>query len=167
MFNSLTHSFRARFTITTVTIVMILTFVLSTFISSFSSEEIKSEIGTSLSQNAYQTSDKLENFMWARSGEVELLSKLSALKNPNNPKKIRELVEQLRASIPFYSWIGFMDPQGDVLASTDGILTGKNLSQRPVYQEALKGHLLVMCMKRSCLQSYCHSRQTDLCDLSI
>lgn len=52
------------------------------------------------------------------------------------------LLNQLQDSFPTFSWVGFMNLKGNVLASTDGILRGENLSERPVYQEGIKGKFI-------------------------
>lgn len=133
------NTLRARFIFLAVTIVVFLTSILSYVITEITIEELKKEIGASLAQNAYQTSDKLENFMWSRFNEVKFISNLDRLKNPQNPPKIRELLEQLKGNSPYYSWIGCLNVKGTVIASTNGVLSGQNISQRPVYQEVLKG----------------------------
>jgi diguanylate cyclase (GGDEF)-like protein len=133
------NTLRARFIFLAIMIVGCLTVILSSVITTLSDKQLKQEIGTSLAQDAFQTSDKLENFMWSRLSEVKLLSELDTLKNPQDPNRIRELLEKLNEDIPYYSWIGMLNPKGTVIASTNGILTGSNISQRPVYQQALKG----------------------------
>ncbi|MFC7372821.1 diguanylate cyclase domain-containing protein [Fictibacillus iocasae] len=132
-------SLRARSTISTVMIVSVLTLLLSVAIGRYTSEELKSEIGNSVAQNAYQTSDKLDSFMWARTEEVKMLSQLSDLHQLKDKQRIKGLLENLKEGIPFYSWIGYLDTKGNVLVSTGGILEGKNISQRPVFMEGLQG----------------------------
>lgn len=49
------------------------------------------------------------------------------------------MLDQLKTSIPVFSWIGLTDSAGNVVAASDQILVGSDISQRPVYQEGKKG----------------------------
>ena len=119
-------------------IIIALTMLLSITISKHSSETIKREIGNSLSTTAYHMADKLDSFMWSRIGEVEVLSKMSDIRSHQDMAPAQSLLDQLKASIPVYSWIGLTDPDGMVIAASDRILVGKDISERPVYQKAKK-----------------------------
>ncbi|MEJ8305311.1 sensor domain-containing diguanylate cyclase [Saccharibacillus sacchari] len=112
---------------------------LGALISQRSAKAIGQEIGTSLAGTAYQMSDKLDNFMWSRASEVKLLTELAPLKDTSNPQAIQVLLDQLQSSFPSFSWIGFMNTEGEVLAATDGVLVGKNIAERPVFAEGIKG----------------------------
>lgn len=122
-----------------VAFVILLSVTFGSLLSSRSTQAIEEEIGVSLAGTAYQMSDKLDNFMWSRSGEVKLLTQLQPLKRANDPQAIQTLLNQLQSSFPAFSWIGFMNTQGEVLAGTNGILVGKNIAERPVFAEGIKG----------------------------
>ncbi|WP_211745664.1 sensor domain-containing diguanylate cyclase [Paenibacillus sp. Marseille-Q4541] len=122
--------------------VILLTAVLGILLSNRSAENLQNEIGQSLSSIAYQMSDKLDNFMWSRTGEVEILAAMAALEQNVGISETQKLLTQLKASFPSFSWVGFMNNQGDVLAATDGILVGTNISERPVFKEGIKGKFI-------------------------
>lgn len=122
--------------------VILVTVVLSLLLGRNATHEIKQEIGESLSGTAYQMADKLDFFMFSRIGEVEILSSLDALKKQNNPDEIRRVLNQLKSSLPSFSWVGYIDPDGNVLAATDQILEGANIAQRPVFTERIKGSFI-------------------------
>lgn len=82
--------------------------------------------------------EKLDHFMWSRSGEVQVLSMLNAFQEPYDKEEISGLLNQLKSSLPVFTWVGFLDTEGNVLSSTDDILAGQNISQRPVFQEGIK-----------------------------
>ncbi|PYE50198.1 diguanylate cyclase [Paenibacillus barcinonensis] len=103
---------------------------------------IETEIGHSLEGTAAQATDKLDRFMYARSGELHLLGNMSSLNDEFNPVNIQIMLDQLQVSFPTFSWVGYMDPKGNVLAATDGVLLGKNLAERPVFQEGMKGKFI-------------------------
>ncbi|WP_340023277.1 diguanylate cyclase [Paenibacillus sp. FSL K6-1096] len=120
-------------------IIILLTALLSYVIGNRTISTAQVSIGSSLAAEARQMSEKLDHFMWSRSGEIEVLSKLNAFQQPAAPEEAGRLLDQLKKSLPVFTWVGFLDHQGKVLAATDHILQGKNISQRPVFQEGLKG----------------------------
>lgn len=120
-------------------IIILLTALLSYVIGHRSTQSVEVSIGSSLAEEAYQMSEKLDHFMWSRSGEVEVLSKLNAFQEPVDSSEVSGLLNQLKKSLPVFTWVGFLDNKGNVLSSTDHILQGTNISQRPVFQEGLKG----------------------------
>ncbi|MBT2640519.1 diguanylate cyclase [Bacillus sp. ISL-39] len=120
-------------------IIIALTMLLSITISRHSGETIKREIGNSLSNTAYHMADKLDSFMWSRIGEVEVLSQIEVIKSQDDLESAQILLDQLKSSIPVFSWIGLTDSAGNVVAASDKILVGNDISMRPVYQEGKKG----------------------------
>lgn len=120
-------------------IIIALAMLLSITISKHSGNIIKREIGNSLSTTAFHMADKLDSFMWSRIGEVEVLSQIDDIKNAGNIGNAQILLDQLKASVPVFSWIGLTDEDGEVLAATDKILVGSDISKRPVYLEGKKG----------------------------
>lgn len=120
-------------------IIIFVTALLSYVIGTRSTHSLEVSIGSSLAEEANQMSEKLDHFMWSRSGEVEVLSKLKAFQEPVDTDEVDGLLNQLKKSLPVFTWVGFLDNQGNVLSSTDHILQGMNISQRPVFQEGMKG----------------------------
>jgi diguanylate cyclase (GGDEF)-like protein len=120
-------------------IIIALTMLLSITISKQSGDTIKREIGNSLSTTAYHMADKLDSFMWSRIGEVEVLSQIDDIKSHQDIPAAQTLLDQLKSSIPVFSWIGLTNAAGKVVAASDRILVGSDISERPVYQEGKKG----------------------------
>ncbi|WP_080844117.1 sensor domain-containing diguanylate cyclase [Cytobacillus gottheilii] len=119
-------------------IMVFLVIILSFLIGQRSIQEVQTEIGDSLADMAYLMGDKLDRYMWSRNGEVEIISELQTIKEPENLKEIDQLLNQVRESFPAFSWIGLTNEEGEVISATDDILKGINISERPVYQEALE-----------------------------
>lgn len=130
---------RTVFSSAFVVIIIMLTALLSYVIGNQSSKTVEVSIGSSLAEVAYQMSENLDRFMWSRSGEVEVLSKLNAFQEPIDTVEISGLLKQLKKSMPVFTWVGYTDVKGNVLAATDNLLVGQNTSERPVFQEGLKG----------------------------
>ncbi|MBT2292584.1 GGDEF domain-containing protein [Paenibacillus albidus] len=119
-------------------IIILLTVLISYVIGKQSTQSVEVSIGSSLSGVAYQMAEKLDHFMWSRAGEVEVLSKLNALQEPVDKVEISRLLDQLQESLPVFTWVGFLNSKGTILAATDNILESSDISQQPVYQEATK-----------------------------
>ncbi|RIX60186.1 sensor domain-containing diguanylate cyclase [Paenibacillus nanensis] len=119
-------------------LIVIVVISMSVTVSGRTSAALKNEIGGSLSALASQMSDKLEHYMWSRYNEVLLLSKLDAVKEPEQQEKGHELLQELNRNIPSFSWVGIADTEGKVVASTGNILLGESIAERPVFKEALK-----------------------------
>lgn len=124
--------------LTIMALVILLSAALSIIGSNNSTSALEDEIGNSLAGTANQMSDKLDNFMWSRAGEVDIVGSLDVFQDSSIPG-IQKLLNQLKTSFPSFSWVGYLDPQGKVVASTDNILLGNDLSARPVYLQGLKG----------------------------
>ncbi|MCM3172558.1 diguanylate cyclase [Paenibacillus sp. MER 99-2] len=137
-------SFKLRTVLTAIfaTLSLLVSLTIGYIFSQKSFLAVETEIGHSLMGTASQASDKLDRFMWSRSGELDLLGRMAALEDRFEPSEIQMLLDQLQDSFPSYSWVGYMNPKGKVLAATDGILLGEDLSERPVYQEGIKGKFI-------------------------
>ncbi|WP_068619876.1 sensor domain-containing diguanylate cyclase [Paenibacillus tuaregi] len=132
-------SFRLRtfFTLAFAGLIIVLTALLSLIIGRESSKEIENTIGSSLAEVSYQMAEKLDYFMWSRAGEIQVLSKLDTFRSPGSPADVRRLLDELKTNFPVFTWAGLTDTSGKVIASTDGILTGANIAERPVFKNAL------------------------------
>lgn len=139
---NIAQSLQARFAILFAVLIILLTVIISLTIGWQSSDNMKAEIGNSLGETAYQMADRLDQYMWARVGEITVLSQIETLNRPDNVANIETLLNGLKKSIPSFSWIGLTDINGKVLAGTDGILVGADASQRPAYREGIKGQFV-------------------------
>jgi diguanylate cyclase (GGDEF)-like protein len=123
-------------------LMILLTLLLGVSINGISGQHVKDEIGGSLGGIAYQMADKLDHFMWSRSGEVDVVSQLDVLRNPEERGSASRLLQELKANIPAFTWIGLMDRSGTVAASTENLLLGTDISKRPVFAEGSKGKFI-------------------------
>lgn len=88
-------------------------------------------------QLAQQYADRLERVLARRGAELELISLLAATNVP--PERLRSELGRLKDLTNSYVWIGITDLQGVVLLSTDGILAGESIQQRPVFVNGRQG----------------------------
>ncbi|KIL53448.1 sensory box/GGDEF family protein [Jeotgalibacillus alimentarius] len=131
-------SLQARLAIIFAMTTILLILIFSIVYGQRSINQMENEIGHSLSDTAYMMENNLNQYMWSRYGETILLSGLPTIRQPDSADEIEDLLNQLQSTIPSFSWIGFTDQDGTVLAATDSILKGADISARPVYQEALE-----------------------------
>ncbi len=130
---------RTTVALTSALLVLGVSVVLAVLTGERSRQRIETEIGRSLSEIATQMTDKLDRSMWARSSEVALLATLGVARSLDDPAALRLQLEGFRTSFPSVSWMGVIDAGGTVIAATDGLLAGADLSGRPVYRNGIKG----------------------------
>ncbi|WP_437883686.1 sensor domain-containing diguanylate cyclase [Pseudomonas sp. LRF_L74] len=134
-----TNSLRSRFAILIALLVSLLSWLLGALIGENSSQRIRKEVGNNLAESSFQMVDRLDRDMASRAAYLQVLGSLRALRQPDDIGEVRALLDRLQLQIPSIAWIGFTDPQGTVLASSNGVLEGANIAQRPVYSEGSKG----------------------------
>lgn len=114
----------------------ILTILLGIIFTKQAGEEVRTEVGESLTGHAVQMEDKLSLFMSNRYNEVQLVSGLRSFKEQNITRE-KELIEELKTKFPSFSWVGITDAKGTVVVASDDILLGESIAERPVFLEAL------------------------------
>lgn len=135
-------SLRAKVVILVITLIIFLTTTLSFLTGLRASADLKTEIGISLTDTAYQMTSRLDQYMWGRAGEIRMLSELALLKNPTNLGEVEILLNKMKENYPAFAWIGLTNVEGVVLAGTDGILVGQSIAKRPVYLQGMKGEFI-------------------------
>lgn len=138
MFLSPLRSLRARFAIAVASVVFVLSCIFGTAIGESSISRLKEWTGEQLGEAAFSMVDRLDRDMSGRSKELTVLSELQALRNPENVGEARTLLNHLSDHFPSYSWIGLTDANGKVVASTDSLLEGVDISARPVFLNGLE-----------------------------
>ena len=133
------HSLRSHYALLTVLLVCLLSLLLGTLISHDSSQRIRAEIGRDLAKISYTMVDRLDRDMQSRASMLEVIGSLSALRQPGDTREVRQLLDELQGKFPTIAWIGFTDAHGLVLASSNGVLEGASIAQRPVFLEGSQG----------------------------
>src|SRR5574343_1475193 len=118
------YSLRSRFALVIALLVGALSWMLGTLIGQYSSQQFREDTGRNLAELSYAMVDRLDRDMAGRAAVLRVLSNLEALRQPDNIAEIRHLLDSLQKEIPSIAWIGFTDPQGTVLASSNGLLEG-------------------------------------------
>ncbi len=110
--------------------------VLSVLVSEVSTKRLEEERGNALSSAAFQMKDRLDQYMWGRYSEIKTFGEIEELALTTSIEEKRATLEMLQDQVPAFSWIGITDSAGVVTASTNELLEGMDLSDRPVYSEA-------------------------------
>ena len=132
------NTIRARFVATSIFLVLFCTVLLSAGISYLTAERLRGDVGKFLAETAFQIADKADRGVWSRTKEVLILSQLDALREASDVKAIQTAIDTMREALPIFTWIGFTDPDGKVVAASQGVLAGSSIAHRPVFRQALE-----------------------------
>lgn len=100
-------------------------------------QQLTADRGQSLAQLSHHLSELLDRSMFERYREIQIVTTLDSIRDPNAPRpEKRRILDKLKSTYPDYAWIGLTDPKGRVIASTNSILEGKDVSARPWFQKA-------------------------------
>ncbi|MBL0728026.1 diguanylate cyclase domain-containing protein [Piscinibacter sp. HJYY11] len=105
-------------------------------IDRFTREEAREQATRYLQINADALRDALDRGMAQHYEEVHVIARLDQVARHRDPAQARRVLESVRASFPLFTWIGLTDAQGNVIASADGLLEGKNVAARPWFKGA-------------------------------
>lgn len=132
-------SLQAHFATTFAVIALTLTTSLSLLVGREAALEVEREIGRTLGEIAYQVGEKMDRSMWARRGEIAMLSKLDTFRDPIDVEAARVLLEEIRTAFPAMSWVGLLDIKGKVVVASDSVLEGTDIYLRPTFAEGEQG----------------------------
>lgn len=132
-------NFRTRLAIGFSGLLMLSSLVISAVIGQRTVQLAQTAAGDSLQETAYQFSTLLDQSMWSRANEIVTLSSVPDLLSDRNRPEIQRLLDRLKQELPVFTWVGLLDRQGTVIASTDRIIEGVNISSRPVFQKGIQG----------------------------
>jgi len=122
------------------TLSIALTVVVVEVVEREATRHVQHSIGHGLGELALQASDKLDRGMFERYREVGLIAKRFALADASlSHEDWRQMLDDVRQTYTYYSWIGLADPHGKVMVSAGGMLEGADVSARPWFREARKG----------------------------
>jgi PAS domain S-box-containing protein len=120
---------------------VILSVVVTEVIGTIAARQAKHDIGIALADLARQTADKLDRGMQERYREVRLMARRPDLTAPASSVATRRAVLNDRQStFRHYAWIGLAGLDGRVIAATQGMLEGADVSVRPWFRNALVGN---------------------------
>ena len=102
------------------------------FISVQVSDTLKVAATDKLASIGRTIEHNIQSNLFERSREIQLLSTRELLtRNSSDITTVRQSLNRVLSSYKFYSWVGFADPQGKVVAAAQGVLEGADVSTRP------------------------------------
>ncbi len=106
-----------------------------------SRSEMIRRITTDISLSAKMVATQLDDEMFERYGDIRQLATMAPLQSlwTDDPAAVRAALDDMRADLPIYAWIGFANVDGTVVAATGGLLEGASVVERPWYSAGLKG----------------------------
>ena len=102
------------------------------------SSEARYERGLLLTNRVQSLAKALDQSMWFWIKEVDTLRHTIGLIG-DDMDKVATAVNRLQDTMPAFAWIGLMNPKGKVLASTDGVLQGTDLSICAIFRQGKNG----------------------------
>ncbi|MBW4458733.1 MAG: diguanylate cyclase [Nodosilinea sp. WJT8-NPBG4] len=128
---NLRRSFRSRLGAAIATTILVFSLLLASIVGGISQRQAQADRGELLSQLAFQLAGALDRDMYIYYQEIQTLASLEDIRSPTRSiAQKRHLLEQLQQLYSNFAWIGLTDTEGTVLASTQGILEGEDVSKR-------------------------------------
>lgn len=90
-------------------------------------ESVLSKLDLTSRRIANRLAADLEN----RQREIQIVADLIGAVDSEGPQEIQRLLNGLQRRQPQYAWIGLTDVEGSIVAATNGLLQGENVSSRP------------------------------------
>lgn len=150
------RSLRERIGVGMALVVFLVAILLGGIVSRTSEVEARARIGQSLAIDAQRLAERLNIEMATRARELALLAGIDALQElPATTEtapgigmtpaltpalsRTQALLEDLKRSVPSYTWIAVASPTGRVLAATDPASLGTDISTRRSLGSGLRG----------------------------
>ncbi|MEW6545027.1 MAG: PAS domain S-box protein [Nitrospirota bacterium] len=97
-----------------------------------------SETGNGLALLAADVADKLDQILFERYGDIQLISRSIRVKDSNHAA-ITQYVNEVKETYLYYRWIGVTDAQGRIVAATDPGDVGQDQSGTEWFRAAREG----------------------------
>lgn len=95
------------------------------------------QLGSSFETLAVQLADKIDRTLYERYRTLQLAAALAPLRaHDTTPADRRRILVALQDANPDFAWIGFVNPQGRVVAATRGVPEGSSVESRPWFRGA-------------------------------
>ena len=135
---------RAHIMIAFAAMIVVLVGALATGAAFVSYRNTAELVNARLATVASITAERLDRYMAIRQQEVHLFSKLELLQGmwQGDHAALRKALEQLQNSFTDFAWIGFVQPDGKVVAATKGMLEGASVAQRPWFRTGLNAPMV-------------------------
>lgn len=125
--------------LTVACVCLVLSLMVALVVSTLITNTVRERNGHMLAELAYHMTETLDNGLYERFNSLLLFSQLSEMPRfLNNPQLLQHYFNQQQRLFPEYAWIGFVRPDGTVLAGAGGLLEGKNILAREWVRAGMK-----------------------------
>lgn len=114
--------------------VLITTVSVLALVDQFTRGYARAEAETRLKQLAWQMQDALERSMGERVVDLNILVARPSIREAKDLNRMRAVLNELQSNVPNYAWIGLAKPDGTVMVSTNGLLEGQSVAERPWFK---------------------------------
>ncbi len=138
-------TFRNRLALLIGSISLVVGLPLYFYIDYFYAGQLVADRGNALKGLATAVTTVLSENLRERQREIDLLARTPIYQEKGgrvDSTELTAMLDRLKESYAYYSWIGFADMQGTVKAASGDLLVGQDVSQRPWYQQGLKGSFI-------------------------
>ena len=157
-----TRSLKAQFIEAFTLLILLSSCFLAAITGREASSEARYERGLLLTNRVQSLAKALDQSMWFWTKEVDTLRHTIGMIG-GDLDKISTAINHLQDTVPSFAWIGLMDSSGRVLAATDGVLLGADLSVCATFRQGKKGLFVGDVRKASLLaQLLPHPENTPL-----
>lgn len=125
-------------TLAIVSAVLLTTLALLAVLDSFAQSYARKETEERLKQLAWQMRDTLNRGLAERQIDMQVIAGLEQITDAVDPAHARNIFNSLQKAYPHYAWIGLAELDGKVFAATRGLLEGKQVDERPWFQQGRK-----------------------------
>ena len=133
-----TRSLKAQFIEAFTLLILLSSCFLAAITGREASSEARYERGLLLTNRVQSLAKALDQSMWFWIKEVDTLRHTVGLLGPDM-NKISTAINRLQDTMPAFAWIGLMDPNGQVVSATDGVLQGTDLSICAIFRQGKNG----------------------------
>lgn len=112
------------------------------YIDRFYGAQLEADRGSALTGLAMSVATLLAENLRERQREIDLLARTPIYLEDDgrvDSRKLTAMLDRLKQSYAYYSWIGFADMRGIVRAASGDLLVGQDVSQRPWFQQGRQG----------------------------
>lgn len=120
----------------------IVAILIGTLVLHYVETRLLSATGQNLTLAAAEITDKLDRLLFERYGDVQMTARAFSVRMEDTAYQEAFLSWMKEAYAPVYVWLGVVDANGIVLASTDPALRGLDWSRQPWFQRTRDTHLI-------------------------
>jgi diguanylate cyclase (GGDEF)-like protein len=133
-------SIRQQTAVATVLLCLGITAVVALAAAELARRQAERLIGAEMANLSGSMAESLDIVMHARLSEIRTIAELDSLRAMwvQDPPRLRALFDGVQRGIPEFTWIGFADRNGKVLAATKGMLEGVSVAERPWFRQGLE-----------------------------